>query len=87
MENELMTDPLSYDYDPEANALYIHLADKPYAYGHDLDHERRIDYGPDGTPIGVELTCVGSGVHLADLPAATQIAAILQRLRLPVLAS
>ena len=43
-------------YDREADAIYISLAKAPYAYGKDLDKERRIDYAADGTPIGVEIT-------------------------------
>jgi uncharacterized protein YuzE len=59
---------LRVEHDPEANALYVHLSDKPYAYGKDLDHERRVDYSEDGTPIGVELLCVDKGVDLTGLP-------------------
>lgn len=81
-----MADQLRYEYDREASALYISLADKPYAYGRDLDAERRVDYAADGTPIGVELTCVRSGANLDDLPAAGRIAALLTSLDLPVLA-
>jgi uncharacterized protein YuzE len=77
---------MTYDYDPEANALYIQLADKPYAFGEDLDRERRIDYAADNTPIGVELTCVRSGVSLNDLPAAVEIAALLRKLDIPIYA-
>ena len=81
-----MPQPLRYDYDEEAAALYIYLSDAPYAYGRDVDAERRIDYAADGTPIGVELTCVRSGVNLAGLPGAVQIAETLSNLALPVLA-
>lgn len=55
-------------YDAEADAIYIYLSDKPYAYGIDLDDERRIDYASDNTPIGVELLCVSDGVNLDSLP-------------------
>jgi uncharacterized protein YuzE len=75
-----------YEYDREAVALYVYLSDKPYAYGRDLDPERHIDYAADGTPIGVELTCVRSGVNLDDLPAAAEIADILKKLDLPAYA-
>jgi uncharacterized protein YuzE len=77
---------MMYAYDPEANALYIHFTDKPYAFGEDLDRERRIDYAVDYTPIGVELACVRSGVNLSDLPATAEIAAMLRRLDIPIYA-
>ncbi len=77
---------LKVDYDKEADAVYITLSDKAYAFGEDLDHERRVDYAVDGTPIGVELTCVSEGVSLGSLPQRDEIAKLLERLRLKVLA-
>ncbi len=74
---------MQFVHDPEANALYIHLANKPYSHGRDLDAERRIDYAADDTPIGVELTCVRSGIRLGDLPRAKAIAKVLKDLNLP----
>ncbi len=79
-----MTD---YRYDEEADAIYVRLSDKQYAYGEDLDPERRIDYAADGSPIGVEFTCVSEGVDLRDLPEQRAIADILARLNIRVLAS
>jgi uncharacterized protein YuzE len=55
-------------YDKKADAVYILLSDKPYAYGKDLDDERRVDYDPDGNPRGIELLCVSTGVFTDDLP-------------------
>ncbi len=78
--------PFRYEYDRDAVALYIYLSDKPYSYGRDLDAERRIDFAADGTPIGVELTCVRSGVHVDDLPEASHISRILHHLDIPVYA-
>lgn len=66
-----------FEYDRDADAVYIRLADLPYAYGEDIDHERRIDYAATGWPIGVELLCVSSGVDLDNLPEREQIAALL----------
>ena len=74
-----------YEYDKEANALYIWLNDKPYAYGEDLDRERRIDYASDGTPIGIELLCVSSGVSFNHLPQPDKIAQLLQDIKIKVL--
>lgn len=55
-------------HDPAADAIYIQLRAVPYAFGHTLDYERRIDYGADQTPMGVELLAVSAGVNLDDLP-------------------
>lgn len=78
--------PLTVEHDLDANAVYVHLADLPYAYGEDLDRERRIDYAEDGTPIGVEFTCVSGGVELEALPRAQEIASALGRLDIRVYA-
>ena len=70
----------------EVGALYVQLSDKPYAYGRDLDHERRIDFATDGTPIGVEFIDVRSGIDLHDIPAEREIGRIAEELHLPIFA-
>jgi uncharacterized protein YuzE len=65
-------------HDQQADAIYIYLSSKPYAYGKDLDDERRIDYASDNSPIGVELLCVSKGVNVAGLPRVDEIAEVLQ---------
>jgi len=65
---------MEFKYDPEADAIYIYLSGKPYAYGKDLDDERRIDYAADDSPIGVEFLCVSKGVNLDGLPHVDEIA-------------
>lgn len=65
-------------HDCECDAIYINLSSEPYAYGIDLDNERRVDYSEDGTPIGVELLCVSNGVIVADLPRSPEIAELLR---------
>ncbi len=64
-------------YDKEADAVYIRFSGKPYAYGRDLDHERRIDFAQDGSPIGVELLCVSEGVITDDLPHRAEVERVL----------
>lgn len=64
-------------YDQEADAVYTHLAAKPYHYGSDLDNERRVDYASDNTPIGVELLSVSWGVNVSGLPYAQEISNLL----------
>ncbi len=65
-------------YDKQADAVYILLSNKPYAYGKDLDNERRIDYDADGNPRGVELLCVSTGVIIDDLPNRVEIERALE---------
>lgn len=69
---------MEFKHDVQADAVYIYLSDKPYAYGKDLDDERRIDYASDSTLIGVELLCVSDGVNLDGLPCIDEIAEILE---------
>ena len=78
---------IDYRHDPQADAVYIRLSDKPYSYGEELDRERRVDYAADGTAIGVELLCVSSGVDVRDLPEQETIAGLLTKHRIKVLAS
>jgi len=76
----------SFAYDQEADAVYITLRDLPYAYGEDIDHERRVDYAANGEPIGVELLCVSDGVNVDDLPEPVTIARLLEEHRIKVFA-
>ena len=78
---------LKHTYDEEADAIYVSLADGTYAYGEELDPERRVDYASDGTPIGVELLCVSTGVDLRSLPNQQAIAEVLTKRQIRVLAS
>jgi len=66
------------EHDPEANAVYIQLDDKPYAYTKALDDMRYIDYAADNTPIGIELLAVSEGVVVEDLPDPEQIVKMLE---------
>jgi uncharacterized protein YuzE len=76
---------LRYEYDADADALYVYLFDKAYSYGEELSPERRVDFAADGAPIGVELTCLGEGVSVAGLPAADEIAQLLEELQIRIL--
>jgi len=64
-------------YDREADAIYIQFSDKLYAYGEDLDAERRVDYDIDGNVRGIELLCVSTGVITDDLPNRAEIERVL----------
>jgi uncharacterized protein YuzE len=69
---------VKFDYDVEADAVYISLNNKTYAYGKDVDNQRRVDYSSDDTPIGIELLCVSRGVNIAGLPHSTEISRLLK---------
>jgi len=72
-------------YDKQADAIYIRLSNAPYAYGKDLDNERRIDYDADGNPRGIELLCVSEGVNIDDLPNPEEIAQMLEDKHIKIL--
>ena len=65
-------------HDKKADAVYVYLNNRAYAYGKDLDDNRRIDYASDTTPIGVELLNVSRGVKLEGLPALKEITEALE---------
>ena len=65
-------------YDKQADAIYVILSGKTYAYGKDLDEERRIDYDANGNPRGVELLCVSTGVITDELPNRAEIEQALE---------
>lgn len=77
---------MNYEYDPDVNAIYIHLRDLPYAFGENLDTSRRIDYAADRLPIGIELLNVHRGVRLDRLPARDEVAEVLAECRVKVIA-
>jgi uncharacterized protein YuzE len=77
---------VKYEYDKDADAIYVSLSDQSYSFGEDLDRERRVDYAADRSAIGVELTCVSMGVDLRDLPARDEIASLLSSLDIRVFA-
>jgi hypothetical protein len=55
----------------------------PFAFTHNLDDARNIDYGPDNLPIGVELLGVSHGVDLTNLPQRANLARLLAEAYLP----
>ncbi len=74
------------EYDRGADAIYIYLRDVPYGYGRDLDDDRRVDFGADGQPRGVELLSVSHGVIIDDLPERDAIVRLLEQERVPIYA-
>ena len=73
------------ELDESVEAIYIHLRDIPYAFGEDLDDSRRIDFGADGQPIGIELLNVDLGVRTDGLPEREAIEKLLERYNIKVL--
>ena len=73
-------------YDPEADAVYVYLRNKPYAYGKDLDDQRRIDYAADDTPIGIEILCVSKGVDVDEFPEQENVSTLLAKRHIKVFA-
>ena len=74
------------EHDPEADAVYVRLSDRPYARTEELDDYRNIDYDADGCAIGVEFLYVSKGVDLSEVPQAAAVAEALKRLPVKVLA-
>lgn len=59
---------MEFKYDADADAAYIRLRHVPYAFGHNLDYDRRIDFGEDEKPMGIELLGISHGVNVDGLP-------------------
>lgn len=78
---------MKFSYDDKADAVYIRLRAVPYAHGEDLDAVRRVDFGADGQPIGVELLYVSEGVNVDDLPEQAMIGRLLEEHNIKVLAT
>lgn len=70
---------MTFSHDPAADASYIKLREMPYTWGHDLDTERRVDFGDDNRPIGIELLDVSGGVDVRDLPEQDTVTELLRR--------
>lgn len=77
---------INYEHSPTADAIYIRLSDQPYAYGRDLDDDRRIDYAESGEVVGIELLGVSEGVNLDALPFQSMIGRILEEHAIPIYA-
>ena len=75
---------MRYEYDPEADAVYIYLPPegRTYSYGCDVDAERRVDFAADGRPLGIELLCVSGGVKLDGLPLREEVQRVLRELNI-----
>ncbi|MBI2886925.1 MAG: DUF2283 domain-containing protein [Chloroflexi bacterium] len=72
---------MKLEYDPEADGLSVYFSRKRRSYRTtDLSCEpsfRLVDYGRDGTPIGVEILGTKQGIDVRGLPRAEEVAACL----------
>ncbi len=62
------------------------LSDLPYAYGKDLDDDRRVDYAANSEVVGIELLGMNEGVHTDDLPQRDAIIRVLEEHKIPLYA-
>ena len=69
---------VTFTYDPEADAVYIRLSRKAWAYTQGVDDQRHVDYAEDGTPIGIELLYVSDGVLADGLPQRELVSRVIQ---------
>jgi uncharacterized protein YuzE len=56
--------PLTAEYDPEADALYVRLADGERQRAVEIDDSTYVDVDADGRPIGLELLYPSLGINL-----------------------
>ena len=69
---------VTFTYDPQADAVYVRLSRKAWAYTEQIDDQRNVDHAADGTPIGVELLYLSDGVQPNDLPQAELVARVIE---------
>ncbi len=72
------------EFDPDADVLYVHLADGEVDETLSLGDLRNIDRSKDGTVLGVEFVSASHGVDLSDIPFARKIAAAIGDSGFPV---
>ena len=69
---------MKYEYDANADCVYILINRLPYAYSKEIDETRFVDYAEDGTVIGIELLYVSGGVDICDLPHEAEVGRLLE---------
>ena len=75
---------MDFQYDPDADWVYILINKLPHSHSKELDEVRFIDYARDNTVIGIELLYVGAGVDVHGLPYESEITQLLQQHRIKV---
>jgi uncharacterized protein YuzE len=74
-------------HDPEADAVYVRLAEGATARTLELDDLRMVDIDDRGTVLGVELLEVSGGVDLRDVPDRDVVMSLLRDLPVRVVAA
>lgn len=70
---------MKFEYDQNADAIYISINDVRHHHSTEIDESRFIDYGENDVIQGIELLFVGSGVDLNGLPYQTEIKELLEK--------
>ncbi len=70
---------LLFEYDEAVDAAYLQIADAPWDHQERLDDARGINYGADGSVIGIELLSPARrGVKLVGLPYADDVERVMR---------
>ncbi len=72
------------NYYPEADVLYVTLADHPVARTEPLDDLRLIDYSQDGAVVGIEFIGASGGVDPVAVPFAHRVEELIGDSGLPL---
>ena len=70
---------MKFEYDKNADAVYILINDVKHDHSKELDDTRFIDYGENGVIQGIELLFVGAGVDLTGLPYQAEVKELLDK--------
>jgi uncharacterized protein YuzE len=72
------------EFDREADAIYVWLADVETTKSTQLDDFRNIDFSADGTVVGIEFLGVSGGVDLGDVPFSDTVEKLINELGLGI---
>jgi len=72
------------EYDRRADAAYFQFSSAASVRQEQLSSLRIIDYGADGTVVGVEFISPSRGIDLTEVPRAAEIEREARRLGLPI---
>ncbi|MEX2236670.1 MAG: DUF2283 domain-containing protein [Dehalococcoidia bacterium] len=72
-----MTSKTRLEYNEEGDVLYVVLHDKQVARSKCVDNLRTIDYGEDGSVVGLEFVSASSGIDLSDMPSSETVAELI----------
>ncbi len=77
---------LLLEYDESVDAAYLTVSDEPWARQHRLDDARGVNYGADGSVIGIELLSPRrKGVVIDGLPFREDVERVLRSVGFRVL--